>query len=241
MYSFHCSLFFYLFSAFREERLISLPGNSYGSLVQFVEYTLRALVKCPFFRHDTYGYSGFEVWYVLVCCHYVFHIFRLFALFSFSFICFVFAILPRFRPNFVILLSWLRCNSPTGSGEVKVESCVLRNMTRKTALNIRLLNPKASRTNVLEETPFNCRPRSACSCPARYKESLERGEPSEALLAKLSPNPDDTGPIVRHPMGLPFTAGCDTAGRTPGCSDTTTLRCSALDRCATRVAICCIF
>ena len=25
------------------------------------------------------------------------------------------------------------------------------------------------------------------------------------------PNPDDAGPIVRRPMGLPITAGCDTA------------------------------
>ena len=25
------------------------------------------------------------------------------------------------------------------------------------------------------------------------------------------PNPDDTGPIVRHPMGLPIPASCDTA------------------------------
>jgi hypothetical protein len=26
----------------------------------------------------------------------------------------------------------------------------------------------------------------------------------------LRPNPDDAGPIVRRPMGLPITAGCDT-------------------------------
>ena len=25
------------------------------------------------------------------------------------------------------------------------------------------------------------------------------------------PNPDDAGPIVRRPMGLPIMAGCDTA------------------------------
>ena len=29
--------------------------------------------------------------------------------------------------------------------------------------------------------------------------------------AKPSPKPDDTGPILRRPMGLPITAGCDTA------------------------------
>ena len=34
------------------------------------------------------------------------------------------------------------------------------------------------------------------------------------------PNPNDAGPIVRHPMGLPITAGCDTAwNRTRVCND----------------------
>ena len=31
------------------------------------------------------------------------------------------------------------CNSPTGLGEAKVESCVVRNMTRQIALNTRPL------------------------------------------------------------------------------------------------------
>jgi hypothetical protein len=40
---------------------------------------------------------------------------------------------------------------------------------------------------------------------------------------------DNAWPIVRHPMGLPVTARCDTAGdQTQVCSDA-----SALDRCAT--------
>jgi hypothetical protein len=31
-------------------------------------------------------------------------------------------------------------------------------------------------------------------------------------MAKPSPNPDGAGPIVRRPMGLLITAGCDTTG-----------------------------
>jgi hypothetical protein len=39
--------------------------------------------------------------------------------------------------------------------------------------------------------------------------------------AKPSPNPDNAGPIVHRPMGLPITAGCDTSrDRTRVCSDT---------------------
>ena len=115
-----------------------------------------------------------------------------------------------------ILILSHRCNSPTGSGEVKVESCVLQNMTRQPALlNARSLNPKACRTNVSEETLFNWRPKSACRRPAHHKESLERDEPNKALPAKPSPNPDVAGRIVRRPMGLPVTAGYDTARDRP--------------------------
>ena len=48
--------------------------------------------------------------------------------------------------------------------------------------------------------------------------------------------PDDAGLIVRRPMGLPITAGCDTAWIRTRVSVATplALRCSALDRCATR-------
>jgi hypothetical protein len=50
------------------------------------------------------------------------------------------------HPN--AILSHL-CNSPMGSGEAKVESCSLWNMTRQTKLlNTCPLNLKASRTNV---------------------------------------------------------------------------------------------
>ena len=50
------------------------------------------------------------------------------------------------------------------------------------------------------------------------------------------PNPDDAGPIVRRPMGLPTMASYDTAWSRTRVSVVTplALRCSALDRCATR-------
>ena len=50
------------------------------------------------------------------------------------------------------------------------------------------------------------------------------------------PNPDDAGPIVHRPMGLPITPGCDTAWIRTRVSVVTplALRCSALDRCAIR-------
>ena len=50
------------------------------------------------------------------------------------------------------------------------------------------------------------------------------------------PNPDDSGSIVRRPVGYPITAGCETAWNQTRVSEVTpqALRCSALDRCATR-------
>jgi hypothetical protein len=85
-------------------------------------------------------------------------------------------------------------------------------MARQTSLlDTRPLNPEASCTNVSEETLFNWQPLSACRHPACHKESLEHNEPNKAPPAKPSPNPDDAGPIVHRPMGLPITAGCDTA------------------------------
>ena len=40
------------------------------------------------------------------------------------------------------------------------------------------------------------------------------------MTAYPGPNTDGAGPIVRHPMGLPITAGCDTAWKpTRVCSD----------------------
>ena len=48
------------------------------------------------------------------------------------------------------------------------------------------------------------------------------------------PTPDNTGPIVRWPMGLPITAGCDAAGFEPGTAVMPhALKCSALQHCAT--------
>ena len=50
---------------------------------------------------------------------------------------------------------------------------------------------------------------------------------------------DDARLIVRHPMGPPITAGCDTAWIQTRVSVVTplALRCSALDRCATRMKV----
>ena len=102
-----------------------------------------------------------------------------------------------FSLNFMITNLSHRCNSPTGSGEMKVGSCVLRNMTRQTAvLNSRSLNPEASRTNVSEETAFNWPPKSAFRHPAHHKKLLEHDEPNKVPRAKPSPNPDDAEPIV---------------------------------------------
>uniref|UniRef100_A0AAZ3QPA8 Tc1-like transposase DDE domain-containing protein n=1 Tax=Oncorhynchus tshawytscha TaxID=74940 RepID=A0AAZ3QPA8_ONCTS len=78
-------------------------------------------------------------------------------------------------------------------------------------LNTLPLNLEASRINVSEETPFTRLPRSACKRPDRHKELQEHDEPSKAPLAKPSLNPDGAGPIVCRPMGIPITAGCDTA------------------------------
>jgi hypothetical protein len=53
---------------------------------------------------------------------------------------------PLFSPMswYPITILSHHCNSPKGSGEAKVKSCVLRNMTRQTALfNTRPLNPEA--------------------------------------------------------------------------------------------------
>ena len=46
-----------------------------------------------------------------------------------------------------------------------------------------------------------------CARPAT--ESLVRDGTRTSLLAKPSPNPDDTGQIVHRPMGLPVAAGCN--------------------------------
>jgi hypothetical protein len=56
--------------------------------------------------------------------------------------------------------------------------------------------------------------------PAHHKEALECNVTRKSLPANLSPNLDDTGPIVRRLMGLPVMAASDTAwDRTRVCSD----------------------
>jgi hypothetical protein len=83
-----------------------------------------------------------------------------------------------------------------------------------------LRNTEASYTNVSEETLFSWQRESDCRLPARHKESLEGDEPSKAPSVKPSPNPDNSGPIVRRPMGVPIMAICNTAwDRTRVCSD----------------------
>jgi hypothetical protein len=52
---------------------------------------------------------------------------------------------------------------------------------------------------------------SAYTAPGLPQESLERDGTRTSLLAKPSPNPDDAGPIVRRPMGLPVVSSCDRA------------------------------
>jgi hypothetical protein len=72
-------------------------------------------------------------------------------------------------------------------------------MTRLTVLiNTRQLNLEVSRTDLSEEALFNWWLGSARRQPGQHEVLLERNEPSKA---KPSPNPDDTGPIVRCPMG----------------------------------------
>ena len=52
---------------------------------------------------------------------------------------------------------------------------------------------------------------SACIALGPPQESLVHDETRTSLLAKPSPNSDDAGAIVRRPIGLPVTAGCDSA------------------------------
>ena len=109
-----------------------------------------------------------------------------------------------------------RFNSPTDSGEAKHDPakphCFLTHCS---------LNPEASRTNVLEETLYNWRPRSAYRLPSRHNESLERDGTRKSQPVRPSPNLDGAGPVVRHFMGFLVMAGCDIVwDRTQGCSDT---------------------
>ena len=75
---------------------------------------------------------------------------------------------------------------------------------------------------------------SVCTAPGPPQESLLRDGTRTSLSAKPSPSPDDAGPIVRRPMGLPVVAGCDRAWTEPGSLVAQlALRCSSLDHCTT--------
>jgi hypothetical protein len=83
--------------------------------------------------------------------------------------------------------------------DIQLRSCLIAATPQ--LLNTRPLNPEASCTNVLEETPFSLQ---VPGPPLGYTRA-----------------PCDAGTIVLRPMGLLVTAGCDTAwDRTQVCSDT---------------------
>jgi hypothetical protein len=80
---------------------------------------------------------------------------------------------------------------------------VVRPLKHDPAKSHCLLNLVASHTNVLEETPYTwplcqhayARPATGVA-RARWDKDIPAGY-------KHSTNPEDAGPIVRHPMGLP--------------------------------------
>ncbi|XP_045543215.1 mucolipin-2 isoform X2 [Salmo salar] len=80
-----------------------------------------------------------------------------------------------------------------------------------------LLNPKASRNNVLKHCATSDRVSVHASVPPQ--ELLERDGTRTSWPAKPSPNPDDAGPIVHRIMGLLVTAGYNTAGIEPTCNN----------------------
>jgi hypothetical protein len=90
--------------------------------------------------------------------------------------------------NQTLFSPWIRslgylCNSSMWLGEVKVESCVLQNMSHlATYLSHCLLDPNVSHTNVSEGTLFDC-PEHAC----KRKELLGHDEPRQAPPSKSSP------------------------------------------------------
>ena len=116
-----------------------------------------------------------------------------------------------FSPQFsgiqlVVTVLSHRCNFRTYSGEAKVESCASSETQPSEAT---LLKLEASRTNVSEETPYTWRPCRRALRRKKPQELLVRDGTKTSLLAKPSPNPDDAGPIVPRPMGLPVVSGCD--------------------------------
>ena len=125
-----------------------------------------------------------------------------------------------------------RYNSPTDSGEVKVERHASSETRPNQATHCFLtqfpLNLEASHTNVSEET-LHLATGSACIVPSPPQESLVCDGTRTSLPAKPSPNPDNAGPIAHRPVGLPVEPGLE-----PG--SLVSPRYSALDHCATQEA-----
>jgi hypothetical protein len=76
------------------------------------------------------------------------------------------------------------------------------------------LNPEASPTKLSEETPYNWR------CVSMHvhgmpQESLDHDRKKTYRPAKLSPIPDNSGPIVNHLMGLPVQPAATQPGIEP--------------------------
>ena len=94
------------------------------------------------------------------------------------------------------LVSSLQLPNGLGRGESR-ESCVLRKHAKpRCVLTHCSLNPKASCTNVSEETLSNWQPKSGCRHPTFHKESLENDEPRKSHR----PNP----PLTRMTLGQAY-------------------------------------
>ena len=106
--------------------------------------------------------------------------------------------------NFVISnydnVSSLQLPNGLGRGEGQVMRPLKHDLPLCILLNTRPLNLEDSGTHVSEET---AQLTSACRYLTRHKKLLECDEPC--------PKPDNAGPIVRFPMGLPVMVSCDTA------------------------------
>jgi hypothetical protein len=147
-------------------------------------------------------------------------------LYHFCYVCFV--LLPPFSLQFrdiqlvVTVLSHC-CNSPTDSGEAKVESHASSETWPCQATL--LAEPGSQQYQCDRENTIQLMTEISLQAP-RMPHGVTKSQ-----QAKHASNSDDSGPIVCRLMGLPVTAGCDTAwDRTQVCSD-------ALDHCATREAV----